>query len=326
MKRIYVDNGQGISTKIICKIDGKKYIISTAKDPHGFWQLAIFRIIFEIPFLYAKADLTNGYPGSISKTFEEAEKIHYKVEELVTNHSSETWLSTMAEWSLSEEHENIEKTYTTTDYIKDLEQSALEQKENMQKIWSEFQVKPDNENTLKEKAKVLAQVILQIVRTHTEMFFGFGNMIKDSDGKYYNEKGEFVSLGELFIEIASVYLLVIDRFTFSVFSKENRDLFINTFQEEFIASALLEIYKENADLMENAFISDLNKCLEKYDSLPLYSQENKGPKDTVLWKFAGKIAKMAGKEKHILFIELIMNTVLRDIDILQLDKLFSKEK
>jgi hypothetical protein len=108
MKRIYTDNGQGISTKIICKIDSKKYIVSTAKDPRGFWQLAVFRILFEIPYIYGKVDLTNGYPGPISKTFEEAEKVHYKAEKLVANHLPETWSFTMAEWSLNEEQKNTE--------------------------------------------------------------------------------------------------------------------------------------------------------------------------------------------------------------------------
>jgi len=102
MERIYTNNGQGISTKITCAVNGKKYIISTAKDPRGFWQLGVFRVLFEIPYIYGKVDWTKSYPGPISKTLKEAEIIHYKAEELVANHSPETWLYTMANWPPSD--------------------------------------------------------------------------------------------------------------------------------------------------------------------------------------------------------------------------------
>lgn len=86
MKRIYTNNGQGISTKITNVVDGKKYIVSTAKDPRGFWQLAVFKTTF---------GMTNPYKpervGDISKTFEEAERKHFETEDLVTNTPHESW-------------------------------------------------------------------------------------------------------------------------------------------------------------------------------------------------------------------------------------------
>lgn len=96
MARIYTNNGQGISTKITNKIDGKKYIVSTAKDSRGPWQLGIFHILFEIPFIYGKADYSKSYPGPISKTFKEAERIHGIVEEIATNQPVGNWLGMMA--------------------------------------------------------------------------------------------------------------------------------------------------------------------------------------------------------------------------------------
>lgn len=377
MKRIYTNNGEGISTKVTNTVNGKKYIISTAKDPRGFWQLAVFKILFDIPYIYGKVDHSNVYPGPVSKTFKEAEGIHYKAEELIANRSPETWLYDMANWDFIEndvkeeypdsdelvgsdfidkngkkwaivdatikeveEHtdiqyhkidkvrsiedqKNTEKNYTATDYLAQLKQSEPKEKEAIQNIYSSFQGKPNNENILKEKALILAKVLLQTIRLHTEGFAELGTVDKNPNG---DTKEKFISLGELFVEIASVYLSYIDRVAVSVLSKQNREVFIDTLQEEFIASALLENYREDAYSTKNAFISDLNKCLEAYAKFPFYPKENQGEKGTLLWEFANNVAKIVGKEKHILFIELIIHTVLRDIDILQLEKLLPKEK
>ena len=46
MKRSYKNNGQNIVTEVKNFIDGKKYTISTAKDPRGWWQVAVFSSIF----------------------------------------------------------------------------------------------------------------------------------------------------------------------------------------------------------------------------------------------------------------------------------------
>jgi hypothetical protein len=98
MERIYTNNGQGISTKIDCLKNGKKYIISTAQDPRGPWQLAIFQILFDIPHIYGKVDQANPYVGPISETFKEAEILHQKVEKIVSEQLPETWLITMHSW------------------------------------------------------------------------------------------------------------------------------------------------------------------------------------------------------------------------------------
>ena len=98
MGRIYTNNGQNISTKVTNKVDRIKYIVSTAQDPRGPWQLAVFRVVFEIPFIYGKVDYSNPYIGPISKTFKEAEMIHGKVENIVNTHPPQTWLTTMHSW------------------------------------------------------------------------------------------------------------------------------------------------------------------------------------------------------------------------------------
>ncbi len=91
MKRIYTDNGQGISTKLKSIVDGKKYIISTAKNPLGGWQHAVFRVLWEIPYIYGKVDLYNPLRVDNSQTFEVAERKHFEIEEFVAKSAPEEW-------------------------------------------------------------------------------------------------------------------------------------------------------------------------------------------------------------------------------------------
>jgi len=83
--RIYTNRGQGISTKLRSNRDGKKYIISTAKHPLGFWQLAVFKSILGFANPLKPLRVEN------APTFEEAEKRHLEVEELVANSPKEKW-------------------------------------------------------------------------------------------------------------------------------------------------------------------------------------------------------------------------------------------
>ncbi|MGA2677851.1 MAG: hypothetical protein ABSF37_00975 [Sedimentisphaerales bacterium] len=91
MNRIYTNKGQGISTKLASLVDGRKYIISTAKNPRGGWQLAVFRVLWEIPYIFGKIDLHNPLKVGNSQTFEEAETKHFETEELVVNSPQEMW-------------------------------------------------------------------------------------------------------------------------------------------------------------------------------------------------------------------------------------------
>ena len=97
--------------------------------------------------------------------------------------------------------------------------------------------------------------------------------------------------------------------------------------EEFIGSALQEHYREDAYSVKDAFVSDLEKRLKEYSPLPFYNaKENESSKDSILWKFANNVEEIVGSENKILFNMMIMNIVLRDINILQLEKLLFKKK
>lgn len=102
----------------------------------------------------------------------------------------------------------------------------------------------DPEEILKEKAQMLALFVLQTVRGLTEEIPKLRDITQSSDGKSYTDKGKFVSFGELSGEIASIFLLSIDKIAFYLLKKKERNFFIDTFQENFIALHLLKNYRE----------------------------------------------------------------------------------
>jgi len=85
IQRLYTYDGKGISTKVKSLIDGKKYIISTA--PTGStWELAVFsHNIFGIYNIFKPLTVHH------SQTFEEAEKKHFELEEMVSKLPQEKW-------------------------------------------------------------------------------------------------------------------------------------------------------------------------------------------------------------------------------------------
>jgi hypothetical protein len=85
LRRTYTNNGQGISSKIQNNYDKRKYVISTAKHPMGFWQLAVFRSILGIANPFKPLRVQN------AQTFEEAEKKHFEIENLVANFPIAQW-------------------------------------------------------------------------------------------------------------------------------------------------------------------------------------------------------------------------------------------
>jgi hypothetical protein len=91
MKRIYTNGGQNISTKITSAVDGKKFIVSAAKDPRGSWQLAVFKVSFGIPYIFGWVNHFKPLRAANSQTFAEAEKKHFKTEGMVDKSLREVW-------------------------------------------------------------------------------------------------------------------------------------------------------------------------------------------------------------------------------------------
>jgi hypothetical protein len=85
MRRLYTYSGRGISTKLKSTLDGKTYIISTAPNPHGGWELAVFRNIFGVSNVFRPLRVAR------TDTFAEAEEEHIKTEVMVAQLSRDDW-------------------------------------------------------------------------------------------------------------------------------------------------------------------------------------------------------------------------------------------
>lgn len=208
-----------------------------------------------------------------------------------------------------EDLKDNELTKTLKDFLEQLRVSEGVRTESMHQIWLTFKGKTNDEDILKAKALSLALVIVQIVRQNTEEFI-----------KLYNNDNS-ISLGELFIEIASIFLLFIDRVAFSLLGEKNRAFFMDNLDEEFVALSLKANYKENADLMFDPFYSDLSKRFDEYSKLPFVQEINNSPKGTQLWEFAKNVAKILGKEKDVFIIIFVQLLILSDFATLQLNEL-----
>jgi hypothetical protein len=91
MKRSYTYNGRSISTKLKSTVCGKKYIISTAPRPSGGWQLAVFKVSFEIPYIFGWVNYLKPLRVVNLETFANAEKEHFKTEKMVAGSLQEEW-------------------------------------------------------------------------------------------------------------------------------------------------------------------------------------------------------------------------------------------
>ena len=85
IRRLYTYEGKGISTKLRSAADGKKYIVSTAPNPNGYWELAVFRCILGFANVYKPLRVAH------TDSFAEAEEEHSRTEEMVMNLPLEEW-------------------------------------------------------------------------------------------------------------------------------------------------------------------------------------------------------------------------------------------
>jgi hypothetical protein len=308
----------GLSSKIKNRIDGKNYILSTAKDPRGEWHLAVCRIVWEIPHIYLKVDALHPIRVASSKTFEEAEWRHLETEDFVTRWPEQLWRNS----SFGKETGPAARIDIIAEYLDSIKKSETIQMESVRKIWLSWEGKPNDTTILQEKAIVLAKILTDKISSHIKGFAELENETTGSDAKV---KDKNVVLGEVTVEITSIYLSYVNRYIFSNLSKCNLDIFLKYFQTELIESILVRYYKEIADTMQEPLVADINNRLNYYATLPFNENSNGSPIGTLMWEFAENVAKIVGKAKNASFNATIIHTILKDFEILQLHVLLPKE-
>ncbi|HUC88426.1 MAG TPA: hypothetical protein VMR49_00115 [Candidatus Paceibacterota bacterium] len=212
--------------------------------------------------------------------------------------------------NISKTDSNIEiMSQAVRDYIEKTNRLDEEKIETMNHIWDNFKDSPNNEVTLIGKARTVAVFVLLNINKMYEWFIELRNNNKILDKV----------TDELFIQITSIYMVMVGRMIEKFLERESSIIFIVAFQTEIIDS-IRRIHSGN-DIQKNIFISDINKHLEEYSKLPFENETTQSKKGTLLWEFSKNIGKIIGKEKDPIFNALIERMVLRDVINLQLDKL-----
>ncbi len=202
------------------------------------------------------------------------------------DNKGKTWLID-GEASIREIEENTNVQYQKIDNEKDTAElkEIVKQLESLEK---EF----DNKETLIRIANVLAAFVLRYVRHNTEDIIAMGNIQKSST---------YVSLGELFVEIASIYILYVDKFSHNFFSKENNNFFYDRFLDDFIALAMLTNYGINAHAMQGIFVEELNSRIKEYAKFDIIGSDV-NQEESQIYQLGINVTKILKnhKQKHLL--------------------------
>jgi hypothetical protein len=145
--------------------------------------------------------------------------------------------------------------HTDIQYHKiDSEKDAIELHEIIKQL-EDIGKNINDKETLIKAANALAVFVLRCVRYNTEEIAA---MVRPS------EPSAYISLGQLFVEIASLYLIYFDKISIRFFGKEKSDVFYDRFLDNFIALAAIENYGTRAYDMQSALVSGLNERIKEY--------------------------------------------------------------
>lgn len=201
------------------------------------------------------------------------------------DNKGKTWLVDQ-EASVREIEEHTDVSYHKIDNGKD----AVELEEiikKLEKLERDFNCKEN----LVEAAKVLAELFVRYARHNTE---NVAAIVKPSGSVY-------ISLGQLFVEIASLYLIYLDKLSFKLFGKESSNFFYDRFLEDFIALAALTNYGTRAYDMQSVLVSELNERIKQYSKFPFFGSDA-DQTDTQIYQLGINVAKIMGLQGrgHIL--------------------------
>lgn len=195
----------GYTSDITNRIDGKKYLISTAQDKKGGgWQTAVLKHrLFGIPNLFHPA-MFIGAPDE-----EHARQVHARVEEIVAELPCSEWES--AKWELF--REILDKAFPEPGASA---HTVLPNTEGAD--WSVFHGVPNIAEVLLKKAGVIARLI----EIHWDQGIDLASEFK------MNSEYPKVGLGQdqmrrVRAETAVVFLRMIDEIAFGVLETEQRD-------------------------------------------------------------------------------------------------------
>jgi hypothetical protein len=205
----------------------------------------------------------------------------------------------------------IEEESAIANFILHLQQSSNIRRDMFLDIWKRFEGKEDSDDILEEKAIVLSAFMTMAACVNTDVFYKIcfrKNLVKPSIGS-----------AEVFTEIVSVYFCFMVAFFDSrkSFDEKNKVLILGT-----LARGLSYVVPEKGS---KELASDLAKRIKVYSLMPYYVKED-GLKysrpGTILWELANNIRSRFNRLENPSFTEMVISTILADVDSFQLEKLF----
>ena len=184
--------------------------------------------------------------------------------------------------------------------------------------WESYHGGGNSNEVLAEKAKILAVIIVDWVRTGTLQLIE----CIEEDAKDKKPKEKFA---EIFLESVVLYVHVADRIAFQLLKTEQRDFFMDSLMDEFadFCSEIKPTQEGKAKL--TSIVRDMyNERQVEYGNYTMAPTENEGRRGTLFWEFSKKIADIVEFEKDVSTMIQVKICIVGPLEFLQLPKLFEE--
>jgi hypothetical protein len=307
----------GFTSDITNKVNGKKYLISSAEDKRaGGWQISVFeRKLFGIPNLFHPAMFLGALDGK------HARLVHAHVEEIVAILPPAEWQS--AKWGL------VDNVLDAMDVSHPESNATLRPQGNhgepgnaelgMQAppeesdghTWATFHGKPNTDIVLCEKAKAVTSLIELLWDAGLVLAAPFTDSLDGPQVRLGEEEARRV-----LAETAVFLIRIVDESPFGALNPEERDTFMDEL-DICVGRAL-----ENKGVELRFFADLLSQRLPEYAQYRKWIPEgNESPKDTLFWEFGKKIGAVIGLQEHAGFNVELGLLLLKGVNTWELPEL-----
>lgn len=290
----------GFTSDITNRLDGKKYLISTAEDKKGGWQTAVLKYrLFGIPDLLHPA-MFIGAPDE-----EYARQVHARVENIVAELPLSEWES--AKWELF--GEILDTAFPEADVsAHDAQGTALTAAERL-RFFS--RLSPDAASRLGNEAKqdslviVMAAGVIRLALEDTVTEF------IDPEGKQTSDERK----GLLAFEQITFALHCVGRFAFADATVKKREGFMDDLV--FSVGALLwqiAAFDVEVNRFEVFFIAEYNQRADEYAAYSWQEVKDSPAANTVGWQHGKKLLQIVTPEKDAFKVAALGNIALRSVE------------
>jgi hypothetical protein len=287
----------GYTSDITNRVDGKKYLISTAADKKGRgWQTAVLkRKLFGIPDLLHPAM----FVGALDE--EHARQVHAQVESIVAELPSSEWES--AKWKLFSEI--VDNAFPEADATDEAQMATLTGQERSRFL---SRLTPTSASRLgtDEEENLLIALAAGIIRLAVED--EITHIVAEKEKPSDEMKGLFA------FEKITFDLFCIGRFAFTKHTVQKREPFMDDLVYA-VGALLCRIagFDLNEDRFKVFFVTEYNTRMDEFASYP-WNREEKDSSRDVGWEHGKKLLKILTPEKDAFKVAALGNMALRGVE------------